>query len=79
MSTPARQQSIWVINGYQLGLTIGIVPLAAAGDILGYWRVFRIGLIVFVAGLARLLLLARSVERSRSRVSCKALPARRLR
>lgn len=40
--------SIWVINGYQLGLTIGIVPLAAAGDILGYWRVYRIGLIIFI-------------------------------
>jgi DHA2 family multidrug resistance protein-like MFS transporter len=40
--------SIWVINGYQLALTVGIVPLAAAGDILGYWRVYRFGLIVFV-------------------------------
>lgn len=40
--------SIWVINGFQLGLTVGIVPLAAAGDIFGYWRMFRIGLIVFV-------------------------------
>lgn len=40
--------SIWVINGYQLGLTIGIVPLAAAADIVGYWRVYRIGLIIFI-------------------------------
>ena len=40
--------SIWVINGYQLGLTVGIVPLAAAGDILGYWRIYRIGLIIFI-------------------------------
>ena len=40
--------SIWVINGYQLGLVIGIVPFAAAGDILGYWRVFRIGLLIFI-------------------------------
>lgn len=40
--------SIWVINGFQLGLTVGIVPLAAAGDIFGYWRMFRIGLVVFV-------------------------------
>jgi DHA2 family multidrug resistance protein-like MFS transporter len=44
--------SIWVINGYQLALTIGIVPLATAGDILGYWRVYRIGLLIF--GLASL-------------------------
>jgi DHA2 family multidrug resistance protein-like MFS transporter len=40
--------SIWVINGFQLGLTVGIVPLAAAGDIYGYWRMFRLGLILFV-------------------------------
>jgi MFS transporter, DHA2 family, multidrug resistance protein len=40
--------SIWVINGFQLGLTVGIVPLAALGDIHGYWRMFRIGLIFFV-------------------------------
>lgn len=40
--------SVWVINGFQLGLLLGIVPLAAAGDILGYWRVFRIGLAIFV-------------------------------
>jgi DHA2 family multidrug resistance protein-like MFS transporter len=40
--------SVWVINGFQLGLLLGIVPLAAAGDILGYWRVFRLGLAIFV-------------------------------
>jgi MFS transporter, DHA2 family, multidrug resistance protein len=40
--------SIWVINGYQLGLMVGIIPLATAGDIAGYWRVYRIGLIIFV-------------------------------
>ncbi|HEV8020149.1 MAG TPA: MFS transporter [Candidatus Lustribacter sp.] len=40
--------SIWVINAFQLGLIIGVVPLAAAGDILGYWRVFRLGLAIFV-------------------------------
>jgi len=45
--------SVWVINGFQLGLVIGIVPLAAAGDSLGYWRVFRVGLVIFtVASLA---------------------------
>ena len=40
--------SVWVINGFQLGLVIGVVPLAAAGDIFGYWRVFRAGLVIFV-------------------------------
>jgi DHA2 family multidrug resistance protein-like MFS transporter len=40
--------SIWVLNAYQLGLTVGIVPLAALGDIAGYWLVFRIGIIAFI-------------------------------
>jgi DHA2 family multidrug resistance protein-like MFS transporter len=40
--------SIWVINAYQLALTVAIVPLAALGDIVGYSRVYRIGLLVFV-------------------------------
>ena len=59
--------SIWVLNGYQLGLMLGIVPLAAAADILGYWRVYRVGLIIFVlASLACVLshsLLALSLAR----------------
>jgi DHA2 family multidrug resistance protein-like MFS transporter len=40
--------SIWVINSYQLALTVAIVPLASAGDILGYARVYRVGLAAFV-------------------------------
>jgi len=40
--------SIWVINAYQLALTVGIVPLASVGDIVGYVRLYRVGLIVFV-------------------------------
>ncbi len=41
--------SIWVINAYQLALTVAIVPLAALGDIAGSARVYRIGLLCFVA------------------------------
>ncbi len=40
--------SIWVINAYQLALTVAIVPLASIGDIFGYARVYRIGLLIFV-------------------------------
>ena len=41
--------SIWVINAYQLALTVAIVPLASLGDIFGYARVYKIGLLCFVA------------------------------
>jgi DHA2 family multidrug resistance protein-like MFS transporter len=42
--------SIWVVNAYQLTMTMLIMPLASLGDIVGYARVYRIGLIVFIAG-----------------------------
>lgn len=45
--------SIWVVNAYQLTVTISLLPLASLGDILGYRRVYQVGLAVFtVASLA---------------------------
>jgi DHA2 family multidrug resistance protein-like MFS transporter len=45
--------SIWVINSYQLALTIAIVPLTSVGDIVGYQRLYVTGLALFiVASLA---------------------------
>ncbi|MDR3538407.1 MAG: MFS transporter [Acetobacteraceae bacterium] len=45
--------SIWVVNAYQLAVTVTLLPLAALGDILGYRRVYRFGLVVFtLASLA---------------------------
>jgi DHA2 family multidrug resistance protein-like MFS transporter len=40
--------SIWVVNGYQLALTMSLLPLAALGEIVGYRRVHILGLILFV-------------------------------
>lgn len=42
--------SIWVVNAYQLTMTMLIMPLSSLGDIVGYGRVYRAGLIVFVLG-----------------------------
>ncbi|HSC61383.1 MAG TPA: MFS transporter, partial [Rhizomicrobium sp.] len=39
--------SIWVVNGYQLAITISLLPLSALGDIAGYRRVYLWGLAVF--------------------------------
>jgi MFS transporter, DHA2 family, multidrug resistance protein len=45
--------SVWVINAYQLAITVSLLPLASLGDILGYKRVYWSGLAVFtVASLA---------------------------
>jgi DHA2 family multidrug resistance protein-like MFS transporter len=39
--------SIWVVNAYQLAITVALLPLASLGDIMGYRRVYRAGLAVF--------------------------------
>jgi MFS transporter, DHA2 family, multidrug resistance protein len=42
-------QSIWVVNAYQLAVTISLLPLAALGEIVGYRRVYRTGMMLFTA------------------------------
>jgi DHA2 family multidrug resistance protein-like MFS transporter len=45
--------SIWVINAYQLAVTLTLLPLASLGEIYGFRRVYRVGLGVFtIASLA---------------------------
>ena len=45
--------SIWVVNAYQLAVTVSLLPFAALGDMLGYRHVYRAGLVVFtLASLA---------------------------
>ena len=44
-TTPAL--SIWVVSGYQLAITISLLPLASLGEIVGYRRVYMTGLFVF--------------------------------
>lgn len=39
--------SIWIVNGYQLAITISLLPLAALGEIIGYRRVYLCGLALF--------------------------------
>jgi len=43
----APADSIWVVNAYQLIITILMLPLASLGEIVGYRRVYRVGLVVF--------------------------------
>jgi DHA2 family multidrug resistance protein-like MFS transporter len=45
--------SIWVVNGYQLSITISLLPLSSLGDIMGYRRIYLSGLVLFtIASLA---------------------------
>jgi MFS transporter, DHA2 family, multidrug resistance protein len=46
-ATPAT--AIWIVNAYQLAITITLLPLASLGEIHEYRRVYRAGLVVFTA------------------------------
>ena len=49
--TPAK--SIWVVNAYQVAMTVALLPFSSLGDIRGYRFVYLIGLAVFtLASLA---------------------------
>lgn len=39
--------SIWVVNAYQLSVTISLLPLSSLGDRIGYRRVYMGGLVLF--------------------------------
>lgn len=40
-------ESIWVVNAFQIAMTVTLLPLASLGDSYGYRRVYLGGLIVF--------------------------------
>jgi DHA2 family multidrug resistance protein-like MFS transporter len=42
--------SIWVVNAYQLVITICLLPFASLGENYGYRRVYKVGLVVFTLG-----------------------------
>nr|WP_315708600.1 MFS transporter [Brenneria ulupoensis] len=39
--------SIWVINAYQLAITMTLLPFSSLGDIIGYRRIYMVGLVLF--------------------------------
>lgn len=43
----APAEAVWVVNAYQLVITMLLLPLASLGEIVGYRRVYRVGLAVF--------------------------------
>ncbi len=47
-TTPAA--SIWVVNAYQLALVVSLLPFSSLGEIVGYRRVYLVGLVVFTIG-----------------------------
>ncbi|MEQ8346999.1 MAG: MFS transporter [Sneathiellaceae bacterium] len=43
-------ETIWVVNAYQLVIVIALLPLASLGEIVGYRRIYLVGLAVFTVG-----------------------------
>ena len=49
----APSDSIWIVNAYQLAIVVALLPLASLGEIFGYRRVCKAGLVLFtLASLA---------------------------
>ncbi len=40
--------AIWVVNAYQIGITMTLLTVSSLGDILGYKRIYMVGLGLFV-------------------------------
>jgi len=47
-TTPAS--SIWIVNAYQLAIVMTVLPFSSLGDIIGYRRVYRAGIITLTLG-----------------------------
>ncbi len=41
--------SVWIVSAYQISVVAALLPLAALGDIIGYRRVYIVGLVLFIA------------------------------
>lgn len=42
--------SIWVVNAFQLVITVSLLPFASLGEGFGYRRIYQMGLVVFTLG-----------------------------
>lgn len=41
---------VWVVNAYQIAIVVSLSPMAAIGEMVGFRRVFQVGIIVFTLG-----------------------------
>jgi MFS transporter, DHA2 family, multidrug resistance protein len=62
--------SIWIVNAYQLAVLVSLLSFASFGDIFGYRRVYRFGLVLYTgaalisatAGSLEMLILGRALQ-----------------
>ncbi|HFZ0585070.1 TPA: MFS transporter [Klebsiella aerogenes] len=53
--------SIWIVNAYQIAIVIALLPLSFLGDMVGFRRIYKIGLVVFTI-TSLICALSRSLE-----------------
>jgi MFS transporter, DHA2 family, multidrug resistance protein len=66
----SASDSIWVVNAYQLAVLISLLPFASFGDLFGYRRVYRFGIVLYTvaalisatAGSLEMLTLGRALQ-----------------
>ncbi len=42
-------EAIWIVNAYQIAIVVSLLPFASLGEIVGYRRVYLVGLALFTA------------------------------
>eukprot|EP01037_Dinobryon_pediforme_P031066 gene31066-35394_t len=42
-------EAIWIINSYQIAMAVCLLPLASLGEVIGYRRIYLLGLVLFTA------------------------------
>jgi DHA2 family multidrug resistance protein-like MFS transporter len=42
--------AVWVVNTYQIAMVALLMPLAALGEIIGYRRIYHVGIVLFTLG-----------------------------
>lgn len=45
---PRQPVSIWVVNAYQIAIVISLLSFSFLGDMFGYRRIYKCGLVVFL-------------------------------
>jgi len=43
-------RSVWVVNAYQIAVTMLLIPFASLGDVVGYRKIYTLGIAVFTLG-----------------------------
>ena len=64
--------AIWVVNAYQIATLVMLLPLASLGDLIGYRRVYLLGMALFAVASLGAVLADSLGDADRARARCRA-------